>query len=326
MVRGAAEGPAIPLDAVDDAPHPDWDETYGAAPRVVVVGSAARDLDPADPRGWRLGGGASYGALSLGRLGIRTGVVLGVDPDAAAAEEIGLLREAGVEVVLVPLERSPVFDLGETPGGRVLRCEEPGRPIPVRALPAAWRDAAAWYLAPVAGELPDGWAAIPPGAVVALGWQGLLRELAAGSAVRRRPPAACAILRRADLVGASDEDFGGEADLRALLGLLRTGALLILTIGGRGGVAVVVRHDRPRMRRFPAIAAIPAGPFDPTGAGDVFLAGVLAARIAPALAGERPHLGAALRFAATLAAMHVERPGLAGVPTLAEVAGRLSWP
>ncbi len=32
-----------------------------------------------------------------------------------------------------------------------------------------------------------------------------------------------------------------------------------------------------------------------------------------------PHLPAALRFAAAVAATHVAAPGLAGVPTLAEV-------
>jgi hypothetical protein len=30
-----------------------------ARPDVVVVGSAARDIDPTDPRGWRLGGGVT---------------------------------------------------------------------------------------------------------------------------------------------------------------------------------------------------------------------------------------------------------------------------
>ncbi|MFH1475634.1 MAG: PfkB family carbohydrate kinase, partial [Chloroflexota bacterium] len=281
----------------------------GSVPAVVVVGSASRDLDESDPRGWRLGGPATYGALTLARLGLRVGVVLGADASAATARELDLLREAGVEIRVVRLPAGPVFQLQETPTGRLLRCAEPGAPLPVAALPPAWRAAPAWFLAPVADELPDGWAAIPPGAVVALGWQGLLRELVPGALVRPRPPGPRALLKRADIVSVSAEDLDTTADLRGVLRLLRTGALCTFTRGWRGGLAFAVRPGSPRMRRFPAV---PAAEVDPTGAGDAFLAGLLAARVAPALAGRQPHLPGALRFAATVAALHVGAAGLAG--------------
>ena len=270
-------------------------------------------MDPSDPRGWRLGGGATYGALALARLGLRVGVVLGVDPPAASAPELDLLRSAGAELHLVRLPAGPVFHLEETGAERVLRCDDPGGPLPVAVLPPAWRSAPAWFLSPVADELPDGWAAIPPGAIVALGWQGILRDLQRGAMVRRRPPVPRALVRRADMVSLSTEDLDPGADLRGLLRLLRTGALCTLTRGRRGGLAFAVRPGAPRMRRFPPV---PAGAVvDTTGAGDVFLAALLAARTVPALAGRRPHLAAALRFAATVAAVHVGAPGLAGVPT-----------
>jgi len=286
-----------------------------------VIGSASRDVRPSDPRGWRLGGGATYGALTLARLGLRVGVVLGVDRPAAGAHELDLLRAAGVDLHLVRLPSGPVFQLAETAAGRSLRCDDPGGPLPVAALPPPWRAAPAWYLAPVADELPDGWAAIPPGAIVALGWQGMLRTLEPGEPVRPRPAAPRALLRRADIVGVSTDDLQPGADLRGALGLLRTGTLCTLTRGWRGGLAVAVRPGAPRMRRFPAV---PAAEVDPTGAGDAFLAGLLAARVAPALAGRQPHLAAALRFAATVASLHVGAAGLAGVPTLAEVRDALS--
>jgi len=115
------------------------------------------------------------------------------------------------------------------------------------------------------------------------------------------------------MVSLSTEDLDPGADLRGLLRLLRTGALCTLTRGRRGGLAFAVRPGAPRMRRFPAVLA--GAVVDTTGAGDIFLAALLAARTVPALAGRRPHLAAALRFAATVAAVHVGAPGLAGVPT-----------
>ncbi len=218
----------------------------------------------------------------------------------------------------------PVFQLAYTSAGRTVRCEDPGGPLPVAALPPSWRAAPAWYLAPVADELPDGWAAIPPGAVVALGWQGLLRDLQRGSPVRARSAGPRALLRRADLVSVSVEDLDPAVDLRGLLRLLRTGTLCTLTRGPRGGVAFTVRPGTPRMRSFPALPS--GGEVDTTGAGDAFLAALLAARIAPALAGRQPHLPAALRFAAAVAAVHVGGLGLAGVPTLVQVRDALRRP
>ncbi len=289
----------------------------GPVPTVVVVGSASRDVDHSDPRGWRLGGGATYGALVLARLGLRVGVVLGVDRPAADAHELDLLRAAGAELRLVRLPTGPTFQLAYTAAGRTLRCEDPGGPLPVAALPPSWRAAPAWYMTPVADELPDGWAAIPPGAVVALGWQGLLRDLERGAPVRLRPAGPRALLRRADLVSVSTEDLDSAADLRGMLRLLRTGTLCTLTRGDRGGITFTVRPGSARMRFFPALPS--GGDVDTTGAGDAFLAALLAARIAPALAGHQPHLPAALRFAAAVAAVHVGGLGLAGTPTLEQV-------
>ena len=37
---------------------------------VVVVGAACRDVAGNDRRGWRLGGGVTYSALTIARLGL----------------------------------------------------------------------------------------------------------------------------------------------------------------------------------------------------------------------------------------------------------------
>jgi len=127
-------------------------------PTVVVVGAAARDITDDDPRGWRLGGGVSYSALTTARLGLRTGAIVGVDAEAAGAWELDLLRSAGVDVRLVPLQHGPIFVNIERPEGRLQECRNSSDPVPLAAVPPEWLAAPGWILAPVAAELPAAWA------------------------------------------------------------------------------------------------------------------------------------------------------------------------
>lgn len=309
-----------------------------AVPDVVVVGSASRDLAADDERGWRLGGGVTYGGLMLARLGLRTAVLVGVDGAGSRAAELDLLRAAGAELKVVVLSSAPVFENIETPLGRIQECLEPGVPIPVAELPDAWRGAPAWLLAPVADELPDSWGRQPAGtAFVGLGWQGLLRVLRAGERVRRREPRPSPLLDRADVVGVGREDVRPGTALADLARLVRPGADLLITFGAAGGLRLVTAPEGyGDVRRYPAMASWST--VDPTGAGDVFLASYLAASLAPmpaertaesvaALPGPGPtarNPDVALRLAAAAASLVVERPGLLGVPSRAEVAARLT--
>ena len=294
------------------------------APAVVVVGAAARDLAEDDPRGWRLGGGVSYSALTTARLGIRTAALVGVDEEAAEAHELDLLRDAGVDVRLVPLERGPVFDNQERPEGRFQLCHERSDPLPTDALPPEWRDVRGWILAPVAAELPDTWATLPPeDAIVALGWQGLLRRLVPGEPVHHLKPSPHPIVRRADLVGLSGDDVDRGDRLIDVYGALRPGATLAVTQGVQGGlIADGIEGDRLRLRHYPAMSS--AGSVDPTGAGDVFLAAFAAARIEPRLVGGRIGQGFDVALAAATASLVVEGPGLHGVPSRDAVRRRMA--
>ena len=301
----------------DAAATPPATDGRGEPPLVVVVGSAARDLAEDDPRGWRLGGGVSYSALTTARLGLRTAAIVGVDVEASTASELDLLREAGVEVHLVVLEHGPVFVNIERPEGRLQLCGGHSDPIPVAAVPDAWRSAPGWILAPVAAELPPDWADVPAAdALVAVGWQGLLRELEAGQPVRHVAPRPDPILRRADLVGLSRDDVDRSIELADLYGLLRRGASLAVTQGDHGGLVVHGAHgDREaalELRHYPAVPSRAA--VDPTGAGDVFLAALAAARIEPRLVGGRIGQGFDLLLAAAAASLVLEGPGMLGVP------------
>ena len=293
---------------------------------VIHVGSACRDLTEDDPRGWRLGGGASYSALTTARLGLRTAAVVGVDEVTASASELDLLRAAGVELHLVELEEGPVFRNRETPAGRVQSWPSRGRPLPVPDLSVVWLAARAWSLVPVASELGDAWVGVvPDGSFVSLAWQGLLREQGPDHKTRRRAPERSALLEAADLVGVSRHDVAPETPLEALTGLLRPGAWLAMTDGHDGGRLLrVLPNGRTSVVRWPAVP--PDRVVDPTGAGDVFLAALLAAVVRPDLTTRAANGGRTpdLEFAAATASFVVEAIGLHGVPDRAAVLRRLN--
>ena len=287
---------------------------------VVHVGSACRDVVPEDPRGWRLGGGVTYASLTTARLGLRTAAIVGVDSTAATASELGMLRQAGVDLLLVPLDEGPIFHNLETPNGRVQTCVQTGVPLPVPAMPESWLAAPGWSLVPVAGELTDAWAdAIPAGAHLAVAWQGFLRDLRAGQQVKRRPPRASPILHRADLVGVSHHDVPAETPLSELYRFLGPHADLLITQGADGGLLIRLGANGPveSLRYLPTATD---GESDPTGAGDTFLAALQASILRPAVVGRtRTRHRLDLRFAAAAGSLVVEGPGLAGVPDRAAV-------
>lgn len=291
---------------------------------IVHVGSASRDLTDEDPRGWRLGGGASYAALTTARLGLRTAAIVGVDATAGSASELDLLRAAGVDLLLVGLDEGPVFHNRETPEGRVQSWPAHGRSLPVPSFPRAWRDARAWSLVPVASELGDAWAAVPGDGFTSLAWQGLLREQGPDQLTRRTPPRRSALLDVADIVGVSRQDLPPGTPLATVTSLIRPGACLAVTDGHDGGSLIrILRDGRTRAARWLAIP--PARLVDPTGAGDVFLAALASAIARPDLTTGAPRRrpAAELAFAAAAASFVVEAPGLLGVPDRSAVRARL---
>src|SRR3954447_7042511 len=121
---------------------------------VLHVGSASRDLTSDDPRGWRLGGGVTYAALTTAKLGLRTAAVVGVDHEASTAEELDAMRAAGVDILKVKLPEGPIFHNIETPKGRRQVSMAAGVPVEPVALPSSWMESRSWSLVPVANEVP----------------------------------------------------------------------------------------------------------------------------------------------------------------------------
>jgi pfkB family carbohydrate kinase len=289
---------------------------------IVHVGSAARDVTPDDPRGWRLGGGTTYSALATARLGIPTAAVIGVDGQAAGAWELDVLREAGVDVLPVALAEGPIFENVERPSGRQQTCLATGVPLPVPDLPEAWATDV-WSVVPVAGEISDQWlAVVPRGSRLVLGWQGFLRRLVPGQRVAHVPPRADGWVPRAGLIGVSRNDLDPGLPLEWVTDLLSPGTDLILTNGRQGGDHLNVGPDGA-VATAPYAAFPSANEIDATGAGDTFLAALVASSLRAELRTD-PGARFDLRFAAAASSLVVEGHGLEGVPTLEAVRQRLA--
>ncbi|HSL75882.1 MAG TPA: PfkB family carbohydrate kinase, partial [Candidatus Limnocylindrales bacterium] len=254
-----------------------------------------------------------------------TAAVVGVDREAATAHELAGLRDAGVAVLAVELPEGPIFHNIETPNGRRQVSMAAGVPVRPVELPSAWMASRSWSLVPVADEVPDDWVdVIPSDAIVGVAWQGMLRRMVPGGDVERIAPSDRAVLRRADLVGLSHLDVAKGTSLGELERFLHPGARLLITQGGHGGLLVTTGDDGPVevLRYLPTPTDHEV---DPTGAGDTFLAALLAVIVRPSIAGSsgRSH-ARALRFAAAAGSLAVEDIGLAGVPDRASVLARRS--
>ena len=260
-----------------------------ARPRVEVVhvGSACRDVAPEDPRGWRLGGGVTYASLTTARLGLRTAAIVGVDADRGHASELDMLRDAGVDLLLVPLDEGPIFHNLETPKGRVQTSVLTGVPLPVPAVPESWLAAPGWSLVPVAGELTDAWADAVAGRCAP-------RRRVAGLPARARgggagpPPAAGPVGDHAPRRPRRGQPPRRPAQRRrspTSTRLLHPGADLLVTQGADGGLLIRLGPDGPTesLRYLPTATDRET---DPTGAGDTFLAAL--AGVDPAAGGRRP--------------------------------------
>jgi sugar/nucleoside kinase (ribokinase family) len=172
-------------------------------------------------------------------------------------------------------------------------------------IPPGWFAPAVVHLAPVAGEVNPGVSDLFPQSLRCATLQGWMRGWDSDGKVRHaiRPETELAA-RNAHASVFSIDDVGGSEKEAGRLAALSPAAAV--TDGERGCRV----HWKGEVRAFPAPAARLV---DPTGAGDIFAA-VFFLRLK-----ETGNAWEAGRMAVELASRSVTRPGLAGVPTGAEI-------
>ncbi|GMV32189.1 MAG: ribokinase [Chloroflexi bacterium CFX1] len=268
----------------------------------LLIGHVAVDITPA---GNRLGGTASYAALTAKAMGLRVGVV------TSAGEDAPLYLLDDIQIVNIPAGRSTTFENVETENGRRQTLYHRATPITFDHIPNPWRNAAIVHLAPIAQEADPALAGMFPSSWVGVTPQGWMRAWdEKGSVESKAWENSEQVLGRVGGVVLSLEDIHRDFPTGNCAELVEWMAhhtnLLCLTEGADG--AVLHWHGDRRRFRPPLVEEV-----DATGAGDIFAAAFFTRHYQTRDPWE------AARFAVRLAALSVTRFGLDGIPTRAEI-------
>jgi len=262
----------------------------------LIIGHLTCDVTPT---GLRLGGTATYAALTAQALGLRVGIV------TSWGEEIPLGPLHQIPVANFPAEYSSTFENIYTPEGRVQILHHLAPRLEYFMIPETWRNTPIVHLGPVAQEVEPSLVRYFPSSLVGVTPQGFLRGWdEAGHVYPVEWPEAPFVLEQAGAAVFSVEDVANnEVRVEEMVAASR---ILVVTEGARGA-RVYWNGD---VRRFlPPIET----EVDATGAGDIFAAAFFYRLYATRDPWE------AARFATLLAANSVTRPGIEGVPKPAEV-------
>lgn len=262
----------------------------------LVIGHVTEDLTSAGPR---LGGTATFSALTARALGLRVGVV------TSAGENTSLKALEGIPIVSLPSQHTTTFENILVGDGREQILHYRAAHISFESVPEAWRHASILHLGPVAQELDSDWPEHFSASLLGITPQGWMRTWNSDGRVRAcKWESAEKLLPQAGAVVVSREDAGGDEEL--LEAMAHQTRVLAVTEAAAGAV-LYWNGDRRRFRA-PQVYAV-----DATGAGDVFAAAFFIRLFATRDPWE------AARFATQLAARSVTRPGLEGIPTQDEI-------
>lgn len=263
----------------------------------LLIGHVARDITP---DGWTWGGTAYYSAIAAQRLGARVGVVTAT----AEAEE---LRAAlpGIELHIVPTERTTTFENRYQGNQREQILHHAAPPLTLADIPGEWRTSPLVHLAPIAQDVDRGLLDDFAKSFLAITPQGWMRGWDEQGRVGYAPLSNPATLFRAvDVLVFSAEDVAN--DPIAMRQLLKAVPLAVVTQAAEGATIYTQDGANPMPAR-------PATVVDPTGAGDVFATAYFLQLY------QTGHPLESAAFANVVASFAIEAQGTAAIPTRAQV-------
>jgi sugar/nucleoside kinase (ribokinase family) len=262
----------------------------------LVIGHITRDLTPQGPR---MGGTATFSALTAKALGLRVGIV------TSWGEELPADLLNGITVVNYPADRSTTLENIYTPQGRIQTVHNIAQKLDYHHIPETWRQTPIIHLGPLAQEIEPGIIRYLSSSLIGLTPQGWLRAWDDnGHVYPCEWPEASFTLNQAGAAIISLEDVGNsEERIDEMASSCRIFAVTEASCGSRLFWNGDVRRFTP-----PLVDQV-----DATGAGDIF-----AAAFFTRLYTTRDPWEAA-RFATRLSAFSVTRSGFESIPTPAEI-------
>lgn len=274
-------------------------------PDFLLIGHITADLTP---KGRIAGGTVSYAVRTAHAFGLRVAVLTSAVPDDPVLDE---LRPYAHELIVLPAEQTTTYENIYTDQGRVQYVRGLAAPIEPEHVPEHFRQAPLVHLGPIAGDTNPAIASLfPPESWVLLTLQGWLRRWGDNGRVHFKHWFDAEALKHIDIVVFSEEDISEAPQMEEEY----RGAVdhLYLTRAEKGGThyvkGVPVNYQaRPRTL------------VNPTGAGDVFAASLLASLLK--FDGD---FVKSTEVAAELAANSITRVGLPSAPTPEEASAALA--
>ncbi len=264
----------------------------------LLIGHMTADLTP----GGRIAGGTvSYAARTAAAFGLRVGLLTSATADESLLEEL----RPYTEIRSLPADQTTTYENIYEPSGRIQYVRGVAAPIRPDDIPADWLSTRLVHLAPIAGEVDPQVAHRFTNSMVLLTLQGWLRQWDADGRVHFRRWHDADVLKSIDMTVFSEEDIIESPDMES--DFAGTVEHLFLTRAEKGGT--YYHNGVPTSYSTPQVELV-----NPTGAGDVFAASLLASL--PAL---NYDMHKAIKVAARLGAICVTRFGIDGTPTAAEV-------
>lgn len=274
------------------------------APDYLLIGHMTADITP---HGRILGGTVSYAARTISAFGLRVGVLTSADPNDPL---IDVLSPYVDDLVVIPAESTSTFENIYTETGRQQMIRGVAKKLTWEHLPEHWRKASMVHFAPLTGEIdPAHWFNKFPDARTLMTAQGLLRVWGDDDVVRFKSWLDHDALQHLDWLVLSEEDIAQAPHLEQAY--VDAANHLVMTRAENGGT--YYHNGQTQTYITPQVEVI-----QPTGAGDVFAAGLL---VGLHLSGG--DVAASLALGAQLGAIAVTRDGWDGAPTPEEVQSAL---